>query len=247
MSTNKHLETVRRFYPDALTSEEAVTMLLQNIAGVAGYAPAQLVYADSIGSDEINSVQYPASALKMLGPFRMGGLCGYPFAGRTAMQMFARHVPEDGAACILYAPNTGVTKDANIGSVLRKGQISHSPCSYPVHMALNKLRARRIEPGKRSMSDHQMNTIEQLLYQHENRIIMAENPILEATDVLYEAIDEKINELVANTKFSCKHVILAGAIFINGDHDMGSFISFRRVEILEPASGLRTALLHVAV
>ncbi|MGQ3013834.1 MAG: hypothetical protein ACT6QS_09015 [Flavobacteriales bacterium] len=244
MSNKKHLETVRRFYPDALASEDAITMLLQMISDHAGYKPAQLVYADSIGSDEINSVQYPANALQMLGPFRMGGLCGYPFAGKTGMQMFAQHVPEDGAACILYAPNTGVTKDANIGAVLRSGQISYSPCSYPVHAAIAKLRARRIEPGKRSLSDHQMNIIEQILYQHENRIITAENPVLEATGIMYDAIDQKIEELVAGTKFTCRHVILAGAIFINGDYDMGSFISFKRIGILDTTTNERTELLQ---
>jgi hypothetical protein len=55
----------------------------------------------------------------------------------------------------------------------------------------------------------------------------------EATEVIYEAIDKRINELVAMTKYNCKYVILVGAILINSDSDMGSYTSTRRFNIIE--------------
>ena len=48
-------------------------------------------------------------------------------------------------------------------------------------------------------------------------------PLKEATEVIYEAIDKRMEELVLGTKYNCKYLILFGAIHINSDTDMGSF------------------------
>jgi hypothetical protein len=68
-----------------------------------------------------------------------------------------------------------------------------------------------------------MNIIEQIFLKAENRITNASNQILEATEVMYEAIHDKIEELIILTNYPCKYLILVGTIFINGDEDMGSF------------------------
>ncbi|MCD8539389.1 MAG: hypothetical protein LRY55_06200, partial [Leadbetterella sp.] len=64
----------------------------------------------------------------MLGPFKMGGLNGYPFAGITGMNAFAHHVPEDGAVIVFYAPHIGITAEGNIGEISRIGQSRNSAC-----------------------------------------------------------------------------------------------------------------------
>lgn len=84
-----------------------------------------------------------------------------------------------------------------------------------------------ITPDKVTEMDYQMNTIEQILFQKKERILTSEIPLYEATEVIYEAIDQRINELVAATKYNCKYVILMGAILINSDSDMGSLLQPR--------------------
>ena len=40
----------------------------------------------------------------LLGPFKMGGLNGFPFTGLTGMSAFSSHVPDNGAVLIFYGP-----------------------------------------------------------------------------------------------------------------------------------------------
>ena len=99
------------------------------------------------------------------------------------------------------------------------------------------------EEGKNSELYYQMNTIEQILLKEKTRIATATIPLKEATEVIYEAIDKRINELVAATKYNCKYVILMGAILINSDTDMGSFTCSKRFDVIDLASGKRTSYL----
>ena len=78
-----------------------------------------------------------------------------------------------------------------------------------------------------------MNTIEQILYCEKTRILDAKTPLFEATEVIYESIDRRINELVDKTTYHCKYVILVGAILINSDSDMGSFTEVRRFDVID--------------
>jgi hypothetical protein len=90
--------------------------------------------------------------------------------------------------------------------------------------------------------DYQMNTIEQILFKEKDRVLSAALPIKEATEVIYEAIDRRILELVAATKYNCKYIILVGVILINSDSDMGSFTETRRFEYINLATQERTVL-----
>lgn len=97
----------------------------------------------------------------------------------------------------------------------------------------------QIIPGNIIELDYQMNTIEQILYHQKERILNAPSPLFEATEVIYEAIDQRINELVEKTNYNCKYVILMGAILINSDSDMGSYTSTKRFEVIDLATRKR--------
>ena len=88
-----------------------------------------------------------------------------------------------------------------------------------------------------------MNSIEQIFLRQSERIKSAESQIFEATEVMYEAIDERIETLVGKTNYPCKYVILIGAIFINGDQDMGSFCSYKRFDCIDLTTNQRTGLM----
>jgi Limiting CO2-inducible proteins B/C beta carbonyic anhydrases len=240
MKKREKLAIIRKYYPNAITTIDSVNMLIDFVEGQLDLEPAQLMLADSICSDDVNSIQYPARAHEFLGPFKMGGLDGYPFTGLTGMGAFASHVPDEGAVFVYYGPHIGISKNGAIGEIHRFGQTKNSGCCGAAKGALNKLLNNEIVDGKVSELDYQMNTIEQILLKEKARIVAAKIPLQEATEVIYEAIDRRINELVAATKYNCKYVILMGAILINSDSDMGSFTTAKRFDVIDLATNKRT-------
>ena len=76
-------------------------------------------------------------------------------------------------------------------------------------------------------------------------IAAAANPLKEATEAMYEAIEERINLLAAKNSYPGRHLILMGGILINGDRDMGSCNSCRRFEVIGLASGKSSDLLDL--
>jgi hypothetical protein len=238
------LEIVRKWYPKAFTSIDTVNRLLDTIERELGLMPHQLMHADSMCCDDVNAIQYPPRAMEMLGPFHLGGLNGFPFAGITGMNAFAHHVPEDGGVIIFYAPHIGITKDGTIGEIHRIGQSKNSACCGAAKGALGRLIEGKIIEGNISSLDFQMNTIEQIFLHQKERILKAENQNFEATEVMYEAIDDRIEVLVKETQYPCKYVLLVGAIFINGDKDMGSFCQYKKFDCLNLETGERRSLMQ---
>lgn len=242
--SDQHLEIVRKWSPKALTSIDTVNRLLDTIERELNLQPNQLMHADSMCCDDVNAIQYPPRAMEMLGPFHLGGLNGFPFAGITGMNAFAHHVPEDGAVIVFYAPHIGITKGGTIGEIHRFGQSNNSACCGAAKGALGKLLDGKIIEGNISSLDFQMNTIEQIFLHQKERILNAENQLFEATEVMYEAIDDRIEVLVKQTHYPCKYVLLVGAIFMNGDKDMGSFCEYKKFDCLNLETGERKSLLN---
>lgn len=239
---DQHLKSVIIWYPNAKTSIDTVNSFLDVIEDNYGLETSQLMHADSLCCDDVNSIQYPPRAYEMLGPFNMGGLDGYPFAGLTGMGAFAHHVPTDGAVVIFYAPHIGVTKEGELGKISRFGQENHSSCCGAAAAGLGKLKSGTIKEGEVTDLDYQINTLEQILLKSKGRILNAENQIFEATEVIYEAIDDQINFLISKTEYPCDHLFQIGGIFINGDRDMGSFCSYKRFDHLNLKTRERTDL-----
>jgi hypothetical protein len=243
MKKRERLAIIQRFYPNASTTVDSVNHLIDVVEGYLDLEPGQVMHADSICSDDVNSIQYPSRAHEFLGPFNMGGLDGFPFTGLTGMGAFASHVPDDGAVFVYYGPHIGISKEGTLGEISRIGQSHRSGCCGAAKGALNKLLNKQIVPGNITELDYQMNTIEQILLKEEARITKAEYPLYEATEVIYEAIDARINELVDKTKYNCRYVILVGAILINSDSDMGSFTATKRFDVIDLSSNKRESLL----
>lgn len=239
MKKREKLAIIHQWYPKAITTIDGVNKIIDFVEFDLDLEPKQVMLADSICSDDVNSIQYPARTQEFLGPFKMGGLDGFPFTGLTGMGAFASHVPDEGAVFIYYGPHIGITKDGTIGEIQRFGQHKNSGCCGAAKGALSKLTNNQIIPGNITEIDYQMNRIEQMLYEAKDRVLNAQTPLFEATEVIYEAIDKRINELVDKTKYNCKYVILAGAILINSDTDMGSFTQIRRFDVIDLATNTR--------
>ncbi len=240
MKKKDKLAIIHQHYPNATTTIDSVNHFIDFVESQLDLEPAKIMLADSICSDDVNSIQYPARIQEFLGPFKMGGLDGFPFTGLTGMGAFASHVPDEGAVAIYYGPHIGITKDGIIGEIHRIGQSNNSSCCGAAKGALNKLMNNLIIAGNITELDYQMNTIEQVLFNEKERIVAAKSSLKEATEVMFEAIDKRIEELVAGTKYNCKYVILFGAILINSDTDMGSFTETRKLEVIDLKTEIRT-------
>lgn len=232
MKKREKLAIIRQHYPNAVTTIDSVNMLIDYVEEKLDLEPTQIMLADSICSDDVNSIQYPARAHEFLGPFKMGGLDGFPFTGLTGMGAFASHVPDEGAVFVYYGPHVGISKEGIVGEIHRIGQSKNTGCCGAAKGALNKLYNNQILEGHITDMDYQMNTIEQILLKEKERIMDAHIPLKEATEVIYEAIDKRIEALVANTQYNCQYVILMGAILINSDSDMGSFTSTKKFDVI---------------
>lgn len=241
--TMPYIDTVRKWYPDAIPTEEAVDRLLALVERRIGVPPSKLMSADSICSDDLNSIEYPKRAYEMLGPFKMGGLNGFPFTGLTGMGAFAHHVPKDGAVFVYHAPHIGVARTGELGAILRPGQSTPSACCGAARAALGKLLRGEIVAGEISELDYQQNCIEQIFLAQEGRIRGASEPIYEATEVMHEAITSRIDLLAARTKYPSRYLILMGGILINSDHGGGAFTSVRRLLCIDEETSMRADLL----
>ncbi len=233
MKKREQLAVIHKWYPRAITTIDSVNKVIDFVEYELDLEPKQVMLADSICSDDVNSIQYPARTQEFLGPFKMGGLDGFPFTGLTGMGAFASHVPDEGAVFIYYGPHIGITKDGTLGEIHRFGQSKNSSCCGAAKAALGKLLNNQITEGAITELDYQMNIIEQIIFSKKDRVLNAKAPLFEATEVIYEAIDKRINELVDMINYSCKYVILVGAILINSDSDMGSFTEVRRFDVID--------------
>ncbi|MBK8627907.1 MAG: hypothetical protein IPN86_20805 [Saprospiraceae bacterium] len=240
MKKKDKLAIIHQHYPNAQTTIDSVNHFIDFIENDLDLEPSKVMLADSICSDDVNSIQYPTRTQEFLGPFKMGGLDGFPFTGLTGMGAFASHVPDEGAVSIYYGPHIGITQNGTIGEIHRLGQTKNSGCCGAAKGALNKLVNNLIIEGNVTDLDYQMNTIEQILLNEKDRILSAAIPLKEATEVIYEAIDKRMEELVAATKYNCKYLILLGAIHINSDSDIGSFNEARKFDVIELKTGIRT-------
>lgn len=223
---------VKNFYPDAVSLNNLMHNVIQSIFNEYDYTPNQILLANSICSDDINSIEYPEDARQMLGAFELGGLNGFPFTGLTGMKAFASHVPDDGAVLIFYGPHIGITTHGIIGRVTRPGQHKESNCCGAAALALSRIN----EPERIDELDRQQIYLEKLVKDNRQRILSANIPEMEAAEIFYEANEKRLMELINRTDFTGNHIFLIGGIIINCRQKFGSYISLRNNGIMNAAS-----------
>lgn len=223
---------VKNYYPDAVPLNSLMHNVIQAIFNEFDYTPGQILLANSICSDDINSIEYPEEARQMLGSFEMGGLNGFPFTGLSGMSAFASHVPDDGAVLIFYGPHIGITTHGKVGRITRSGQHKETNCCGAAAAALARINESiRIDP-----LDEQIIFLENLLKENKERILNSGKPEMESAEVFFEAINERIKLLISKTEFKGNHIFLLGGIIINCMEKFGSYISLRKNIVLDPVS-----------
>jgi len=226
-------DAVRAVFPFALPLADVLATALAHLASEHGLAPERIAYAESLCADDIVAHQAPGP-LGMIGPFRLGGLDGLPFAGATGMAAFASHVPDGGGAFLLHGPHLGIGHDGTLGAIRRPGQTAPTPTCGAASLALARLD--RDGPPPSWELDPQQHELERILRDARHRIQGAGAPLREATEIVYETIQRWIDHLVQRTQFPGP-VVIAGGILLHGDGDAPAGWEPRRLLCLDPATG----------
>jgi len=209
-----YLKTV---LPTALPASVTLARWMDEIGIHFGYEANQLLLGTSLCSDDIVAMEFPEVTREMLGPFQLGGLNGFPFAGLSGIKAFEAHVPKNGALTLVYGPHLGFTEDGVIGMVLRTGQKYASPCCGAAIAALRLLKDGTLQAGQQDELDFEEDTLKRILFRQKERILQAIFPEVEATRVIYEAIDERILLLLQKSNPSVQHIFGLGVLFLHLD------------------------------
>ena len=100
--------------------------------------------------------------------FNLGGLSGFPFAGKTGWGAMCAHVPNDGYCLTIHGPHVSITKDGVIGKVERSGIALVDSCCGSAIAASMYLQAitddtAGINSRIQSFSDFQQGAVQELM------------------------------------------------------------------------------------
>lgn len=235
---------IHSHYPNAVP----LSVFRQRAFGVLeqefGVPLAQVLLATSICADDIvwvsdadGNMETHHATRDLLGPFEMGGLAGLPFTGLTGMTAYAHHIPDQGAACIVYGPHIGITDAGRLGKVKRPGQHDESAACGALILALRHFQSSPEYEPVLDEDDSEESLLELRLRPHRHRFLAAADPIKAATDTVYDIIHSLVHRYVGAVKdqFRCEQVALIGVVIVNtGPHDE-DYVDLRHFTLLQVA------------
>ena len=226
--------TIPKHYPSAIRITDLETQIITDLVEKK-LDLKSTIWATSFCSDEVNNLFSPFYDLFAgPGPFMLGGISGLPFSGITGMNAFLSHAPSHGAVLVLYGPHIGVSEDGKIGQVNRQNQFASSTCCGSLVAALDSLQKDEHMPLNNPL-DYQQARIIEHLHACRDDILNSEEPLKKATDVAYDAIHTKLNNILDALKPELDDIklYLIGGIVINTDWTIEDFFEVRNIEYLE--------------
>lgn len=198
-----------------------------------GFDSDKTILATSVCSDEVvHSDTFFYEYLPVKFPFRMGGLAGFPFSGLTGFGAFASHIPDNGFAIIHYGPHIGFSKYEQIGKVVRHGQAAESTCCGALQAFLNSLEDKTASTQDRELDYQQLKLVEKLT-SRAGEINSHSEPLVAATDKMFDEIDGRIKQLLkeSSDNFKGVKVALVGGIVINTDVKLPDWFELREFSV----------------
>lgn len=224
---------IKKYFPAA---EEGETYTKKSIKKLVdnGFDLNKTLLATSVCSDEIiRSATNFRDYLTNDSPFQLGGLAGYPFTGITGFKAFASHIPDEGAAIIQFGPHIGVSKNGNVGTMFRHGQLLESTCCGALQASLTVLE-KNDKPSSDKELDFQQWTIESELIKRKKQVLTGDQNLINATEVMFDVIKERIFRIIEiSGVFKGKKIALIGGIIINADHDSPDWFDERVFEVMQ--------------
>jgi hypothetical protein len=216
------LQVVQESFPGASSARALMPTILDTLRAY-GLMPGNVIYGQSICSDEINNEDSHISTLMSThwgNVFPMGGLGGAPYVGKTGFAAFSHHVPRDGHVVVLFGPHIGLTPDAETGKFLRKGQDeASSACGAAIAAYSQCLVEKRI---KNDPEDIEQSWIREGLAPYCGKIQESCSPMIDLVMAHYEIIEQEIFEII-NTNFGSGNLVLIGGIQINMPYPLPGF------------------------
>lgn len=220
---------ITQLYPKA-DSLSVLEQLMLDELKKSDVSPSDCIWGTSICSDEINNTFLQLGKhFKAPGPFFFGGISGIPFTGKTGFGAFASHIPNDGAAVILYGPHIGISKDGTAGKILREGQAEASSSCGSLIAGLNNVKKGNVL--NISHNDYQQGQVNKVLIENYEQIKSAENEVMATTEIGYDQIKRELTDIIGeNLEFlGDKPLLLIGGIIINTDWDQDDMFEVRDV------------------
>lgn len=217
-------EVVEGHFHGALSNQDLVTTTVGILAN-RGYHGENTLLATSLCCDEL-ARQLEDDFNNIYGNnFNLGGLAGFPFAGKTGFGAMAAHIPDDGYCLIVYGPHVGVASDGTVGKVERSGIALVDTCCGSAVAASNYVDSimtgtKVLETGIQGFVDFQQQGVQELTLPHGKRLADAENRMIELPYALFESQDLLLTEIVKGGCTSIKRGLsMLGGIQINTGPD----------------------------
>ena len=192
--TQEMIDAFDAHFPGAMKGKTAEIHFASNLMK-NGFEDDNTLFCDSSCPDEINHDD-PNDDITMLfqqrwgGIFKLGGLAGLPFTGKTGWNAFSSHIPKDGNIVVLFAPHVGIDAEGQVGKVLRPGQEhSSSACGAAIGALAAAKSGIKETDFKNGMHDFQMDCIKHLLEPHVDSIAKSNNEQVALAYKMYEILE----------------------------------------------------------
>lgn len=226
---------ISQYFREFTTMTEASNNAVLEIAQREGIELGSIIVATSFCFDELNHQHVKMNLPSPQRTFIMGGLAGYPFVGEIGLTAFSDHIPDDGAALIIFGSHVGISRTGEVGKVKRVGQQRHTNTCGALMMVQDHVLSssiHQIDPD--DYSEFQPEFLALKLLPKVDEIKKAEVPILKTTDLVYYEIEKEILSLIDNHPTLLKKypVYILGGIVINTDETLPNYFSqkvFRKI------------------
>lgn len=208
---------VRAHFPGAVGRQELTNRLVRRVWD-CGRGPDAALVALCLCSDEVHH-EWSELAGWFGAPFQMGGLAGVPFVGTTGMTAFAHHVPDGGAAVIVYGSHIGLAADGSLGRIQRRGQAAETSCCGALAGLLARFQAAGGEAVKADLNpiDIEQAMLLRSLASKAQRVVAAPQPLLALTELAYQLIAREMEAIIKSSleAFHDRPILTMGGIVIN--------------------------------
>ena len=215
---------VRERFPGALTNQELVTGTV-NVLASKGYNGENTLLATSLCCDELARELEDDFNGIYGNNFNLGGLAGFPFAGKTGFGAMAAHIPDHGYCLIVYGPHVGVAADGTVGKVERSGIALVDTCCGSAVAASGYVESimsgtKELTTGIQNFVDFQQQGVQELILPHGKRLADADDRMIELPYALYDSQDMLMTEIVVGGSTGIKRgLAMLGGVQINTGPD----------------------------
>jgi Limiting CO2-inducible proteins B/C beta carbonyic anhydrases len=220
-------------FPRALKNKDLVDKVSKNLEKY-GFGRSTL-FVTSLGADELNRCLEEDFTSVYGDHFSMGGLGGFPFAGHTAFNTMASHIPDGGSCLLVFGPHVGVDSTGAVGTVERRGRAKGGPCCGSAVVAASYVAA--VKNGKIEKAappdvatDAQQNYVGNMLLPYAPRLEKATDRMVELPYAMYDAQKKMMGDIIrAGASNVAGKIAVLGGIQINtpeGESDYFKPMSF---------------------